>query len=103
MKELTIDAELFKSMGMTILTEAEVKNRPHSKGSVKWPEDRGFKPRGTSLQEARDAMLKCAPKGKRVCKQCKRQLPLSCFNVTEEAKKANPGIEDYCSLCWSCP
>ena len=101
MKELKGE-ELFRSIGMTILTEADVKNRKHI-GSGKWPEDRGFRPRGISLQEARDAMRKCAPDGKRVCKQCKRQLPLSHFDCTEEAKKANPGIDNYCSLCWSCP
>jgi hypothetical protein len=102
MKEIKGE-KLFKEIGMTILTEADIKNRTSINGSVKWPEDRGFKPRGISLQEAKDAMLKCSPKGKRVCKQCKRKLPLSCFNATDEAKKSNPGIEGYCSLCWACP
>ena len=39
----------------------------------------------------------------RVCRQCQRRLPSSYFSATEEAKKANPGIEMFCALCWSCP
>lgn len=39
----------------------------------------------------------------KVCRQCKRRLPVSYFYATPEAKRDNPNIEKYCSLCWACP
>jgi hypothetical protein len=75
--KLKVDIEPHRRIGMTILSEADVAPR-------------------------KVAMKGLLAKTK-VCEQCHRRLPLSCFSVYDEAKKANPGIERFCAVCWSCP
>jgi hypothetical protein len=77
MEGIKIDLETYRKMGMTILSNADV---------------------APMRAEMKEVLAKT-----KVCEQCHRRLPLSCFNATDEAMRENSDIERYCSLCWSCP
>ncbi len=102
MSKLKVDLELHRKAGMTILTAEQVRGRK-TEVFAPWPKGRAFLPKGITLDEARDAMGRCHSGKTRICVQCRRKLSLAHFSVGEETKKANPGIERFCSTCWSCP
>jgi len=56
--DLVVDVELHRRLGITVLSEADVKNRKVLEGPVEWPQERPFNPPGITLDEARYAMEK---------------------------------------------
>ena len=58
-EKLVVDTKLFEDLGMTILTEQDVKSRRQSLYPTQFPEGYSFAPRGVTLEEARYAMSKC--------------------------------------------
>ena len=61
---------------------------------------------GVTIKEAvvfiKDTDIKEDGQFYRVCKQCKREEPISYFGYDEKYLKDAPGIDEFCQMCYCC-